>query len=471
MKRITVCLLLFLFLSSGIITVSANSGPVTWYHYPGISMITIDEHSPITVVKEDLHFDFSEEKESDFSRVGKVSALYTMKNSEEVDTVSKMVFPFIRNLWNREEDQVEVLLDGEAIEYEIYYGREVENVHSDDEFKEKVELSDILKSVTREKYVPENYEYDEVGHLYRIHLESDREGNMHVDARFTLSEMDSRLFARGNNSYGFDGETGEFVIGTWMGSEKTYMDIFSLDEEMEIEVRGFENGAEDAPEITDFTFEIHEEEMTLETYYKEFLSADEYISGSVNIPAEDNLYYEVLDEALERERFITTDHISSLLTVPRYVLIAYEVPFKAQEERTVEVRYHTLGSMDRRETVEPTYTYEYFLHPAKYWKDFRDLTIKITPSETYPYILESNLELTKEEDGTYMGIFDTLPEEDLRFTLFEKEEITAMDKVKGSMARNYYLLYFGGIALGGLLVLVLLGLFVRRVMKSAAAKK
>ena len=122
------------------------------------------------------------------------------------------------------------------------------------------------------------------------------------------------------------------------------------------------SGGEDAPEVKDFTYEIVEEEMSLGAYYREFLSTDEYISGSVFIPEDHNIYYEVLDEALERERLVTVDQISSLLTKPRYVLIAYEVPFEGLEEKEVEVRYAAMGSMDRRETVKPTYTYEYFLH-------------------------------------------------------------------------------------------------------------
>ncbi|MBO1265478.1 hypothetical protein J3A84_10585, partial [Proteiniclasticum sp. SCR006] len=42
----------------------------------------------------------------------------------------------------------------------------------------------------------------------------------------------------------------------------------------------------------------------------------------------------------------------------------------------------------------------------------------------------------------------------------KKEEITAMDKVKGNLARNTYLLYFGGAALLGLMTLFLAGLLI-----------
>jgi len=462
--RITIFVILCVMMST--VFAYGNSGPVTWYQYPGISMITIDEDTPITVLKENLHFDFSEEKEDDFSLVGEVSAQYRMKNTGDESAVSRMVFPFIKNLWSREDDQIEVLLDGSPISYEIYYGDNVKQPSVDDRFQETVELQEILASVTEEKYSPQNFDYDEKGILYRIHLEKDQEEHIHVDASFTLSENDSRIFAKGNNSYGYDNETGEFVIGTWLDQEMRYMDIFSLDEELKLDIRGYENGTTDAVEVTDFTYEIEEIEMDVVTYYHDFLASDELIYSSVFIPEDKNIYYEVLDQALERERLVTEDHISSLLASPRYVLIAYEVPFEAMEEKTVEVRYQTLGSMDRRETVEPTYTYEYFLHPAKYWKDFQDLTIKITPSESYPYVLESNLELKKEDDGTYIGTFETLPEEDLTFTLYDKEKITTMEKIKGTVARNQYLLLFAGFAVVSILALVIIGLLIRKIIQS-----
>jgi len=462
--RITIFVIMVLMMST--VFAYGNSGPVTWYQYPGISMITIDEDTPITVLKENLHFDFSEEKEDDFSLVGEVSAQYRMKNTGDESAVSRMVFPFIKNLWSREDDQIEVLLDGSPISYEIYYGENVKQTSLDDGFQETVELQDILNSVTEEKYSPQNFDYDEEGILYRIHLETDQEEHIHVDASFTLSENDSRIFAKGNNSYGYDNDINEFVIGTWLDQEMRYMDIFSLDEDLKLDIRGYENGTTDAVEVTDFTYEIEEIEMDVVTYYHDFLVSDELIYSSVYIPEDKNIYYEVLDQALERERLVTEDHISSLLASPRYVLIAYDVPFEAMEEKTVEVRYQTLGSMDRRETVEPTYTYEYFLHPAKFWKDFQDLTIKITPSESYPYVLESNLELKKEDDGTYIGTFETLPEEDLTFTLYDKEEITTVEKIKGTVARNQYLLLFAGFAVVSVLVFVILGLLIRKIIQS-----
>ncbi|MBE0450891.1 MAG: hypothetical protein IBX70_08600 [Clostridia bacterium] len=463
-KRKISFLIILTVILSGVLAYG-NSGPVTWFQYPGISMITIDEDTPITVLKEDLHFDFSEEERNDYSLIGKVSAKYRMKNTGEESINSRMVFPFIKNLWGVEKDQIEVFLDGNPIDYKIYYGETVSTISSGGEFEESIELQDILKSITDEKYSPKNFNYEEKGTLYRIHLETDRDESMHVEAYFTTEMGSSRILAKGNNSYAYYNERNEFSVGTWLYEEKRIMEIFSFDEDLNIKIRGFQNGASDAEEATDFRYEIEEVEMDIEHYLFDFIATDTDIYSNIYVPEDKNVYYKALDQALERELFISEDHISSLLIASRYVLIAYEVPFEALEEKTVEVRYPTLGSMDKRETVEPTYTYNYFLHPAKYWKEFHDLTIRITPSKDYPYVLKSNLPLIKETDGTYVGTFETLPTEDLSFTLYEKEEITTSEKIKNTLDKNIYLLLFIGLPLLVILSLVVLGLMVIKVVQ------
>lgn len=457
MNKWKVSLLIILTLIISGSPVYGNSGPVTWFQYPGFSIITIDESTPIAVIEEDLHFDFSENEQSDYSLVGAVSAQYRMKNTSETRINGKMVFPFIKNMWGIEEYPVQVLVDGTPIEYQIHYGDLVGSIDSNGDFQESIELQEILESISEEKYEPENFAYDEVGTLYRIHLETDREDSLHVEASFSMEIGDSRLLTKGMNSYAYTQETNAFSVGTWVDKEKRTMEIYSFDEAFEITVKGFESGASDAAEITDFRVDIEVVEMDIEAYLMDFVDADRNLYG-------ETVYFKALDQALEKTSFVNEEDLTSALIAPRYVLIAYEVPFDSMEEKTVEVRYATLGSMDRRETVNPTYTYTYFLHPAKYWKDFRDLTIRITPSEAYPYVLESNLPLTKGNDGIYVGTFETLPEEDFKFTLYEKETITTSDKIKNSLDKNMYFLLIAGFLLFCVLVLVVFGLIVRKLL-------
>lgn len=447
-----------------------NSGPVTWFQYPGISMITIDEDTPITVLNEDLHFDFSEEGHDDYSLIGNVSAKYKMKNTAEESINSRMVFPFIKNMWGVEKDQIEVLMDGNPIDYKIYYGETVNSISANGKFDESIELQEILNSVTEEKYTPKNFDYEEKGTLYRIHLEANRDETMHVVANFTTEMGSSRILAKGNNSYAYN-ESNEFSVGTWLDKEKRIMEIFSFDEDLTINIIGYQSGHIDADEVTDFKYEIEAIEMAIDHYLIDYIVTDRDVLIGYNIPDDKNVYFKALDQALERERFISEDQISSLLIASRYVLIAYDVSFEALEEKTVEVRYPTLGSMDKRKTVNPTYTYNYFLHPAKYWKDFHDLTIRITPSKDYPYVLQSNLPLMKENDGTYIGTFETLPVEDLSFTLYEKEEITTSEKIRNTLDNNMYLLIFVGFPLFCVLSVVIFGLIVRKLLQLYSKSK
>lgn len=419
----------------------ANTGPVTWYEYPDISLMTIDENTSIVVEKEDLHFDFSEDISTGFSMVGKVSAKYFMKNTEAKDIVAPMVFPMIQNIWAREDAHIEVLVNGEPQSYEVFYGKNADETnHNDKELvEEKVELKDILEAVTSKPYEPINFSYNDIGTLYRIHFDSKED--MNVEAKFTLNRAGSKILSKGNNSYGYTEDTNEIMVGTSINWENQTMEVFSLNEEINLEIIGFNYDNSKVEVVDDFAYEIEEVKIELLEYYWGFLKPDESNYNSSSWPEDQDLYYEALDQALERNRVVTKDDIEAYLSSPRYILLSYDVPFEALDEKTLEVRYHTLGSMDQTKTLEPTYTYDYFLHPAKCWKDFKDLTIKITPSKTYPFILNSNLELIKENDGSYVGKFETLPNEDLSFTLYSKEKVTTIERIKRFISRNFY--YFG----------------------------
>jgi hypothetical protein len=115
--------------------------------------------------------------------------------------------------------------------------------------------------------------------------------------------------------------------------------------------------------------------------------------------------------------------------------------------------------MDRSESTAATYTYTYLLSPASHWKEFHNLDVEIRTPDGSPYIVESSIPLTLKEKGTYTGSFEDLPERDLTFTLYEKEEITLLDKTKGTISNQYgytlILLGFGLAVLGGFVLSIL----------------
>lgn len=461
MKRIVAVFLLILFTGMPADTVYANSAPFYWYHYPTSAVMTLETDTPIAVLKEDLVFDFSKGEDDHFSLLGEVSAGYVMKNTLDAEATSTMVFPFVRTLWESQED-IEVLLDGKQAEFEIYYGDMVNTVNEDTAFT--MDLTEIMASVSREPYEPEEYLKDKEGTRYIIKgLNPGTEG-LEMKVFFSLSDTQKGI-SKGMNSYGYT-EGGQYELGTRIQEDEGTIEVFSLDGELKLEVKGFVSGMADAEEIKDFDFEILEEKMLLSTYYEDYFSGVDFTPMVLPETVQGrNLYYKALDQAFSQQKLVTEDIISTYLGADRYVLIAYEVSFQAQEEKSVEIRYDTSGIMDRRETVDPTYTYSYLLHPARNWKDFQDLTIEVRPSKAYPYILESSPQLQRMDEGIYKGEFETLPDEDFIFTLYTNEKITATEKAKGFISANYYALYFGGMFLGVVLMTVALVLIVRKIEK------
>ncbi|WP_312650960.1 hypothetical protein [Proteiniclasticum sp.] len=465
MKKVMVFLLVLLFLAPDVLRVSANSAPFIWVNYPSSSMMAIDSDTGIEVLKEDLHFDFSLKDEESFSPGASVSAKYEMKNTKDEAEVTSMVFPFFQKMWNTESDDIEVLVDGEKIAYELFYGKEA-LLNDEDPPMYVMDIENILSSVTRDQYTPEKFNYTDVGMLYRVRADRKAEQSGYLQISFNINESSQKVIASGFNSYGSYGE-GEYELGAHLEEGETTAEFYILGGDPSVLniaiVSSIENGIKKP--VDDIQYEVHEESMNLAAYYKEYVTESEFIpSVKMNTLQEENLYFEALDKALGEQAVIMEDMIIMYLGDPRYAMIVYDVPFEAGEEKSVEVRYMTYGTMDRRETEEPTYTYDYFLQPAARWKDFQNLTVKITPSEDYPFIIDSTLPLEREEDGTYSGQFETLPEEDLRFVLYEEEEITAMDRAKGTLSRYQYPIYFIGTLLLSFLVLGVLTLILKKVI-------
>ena len=121
----------------------------------------------------------------------------------------------------------------------------------------------------------------------------------------------------------------------------------------------------------------------------------------------------------------------------RIFTLVYTVEFPHSSEREVSISYYTSGTMDKTKTVDPLYTFDYILNPAKHWKDFKDLNIKVIAPEKAPHIVKSSIEFTKGENNTYTATLNKLPEDDLSFTLYANEKITLQDRIKGKLNNKF----------------------------------
>jgi len=206
--------------------------------------------------------------------------------------------------------------------------------------------------------------------------------------------------------------------------------------------------------------------MLFQDYYEEMIADSEYLGYFViNNQTERNFFLKNLDDAFGSARLVTEDDLAQFLHEERLIFLYYETSFQAEEEKTTSISYEAGGSMDRRSSKDPTYIFEYLLSPAGYFKDFTNLTLRVLPSEGYPYVISSSLPLDKKENGEYLGVFDTLPEKELTFTMYREEKITLVDRTEGFLSRNFYSFLFSGGVLLVFLAALIVGLGIRGLIR------
>ncbi|MCG8484653.1 MAG: hypothetical protein MJA31_15175, partial [Clostridia bacterium] len=145
------------------------------------------------------------------------------------------------------------------------------------------------------------------------------------------------------------------------------------------------------------------------------------------------------------------DIIYSLSYQQNLSVMLYEALFEPNSSLDLEVQYFTNATIDREKSEDFTNTFVYLLNPAKGWAKFGELDIVINMSDRYPYIIDSSIPLEKGENGGYTASLNGLPEDDLIFTTYTKEEITFIDRTKGRLFRNYF---------GTLLLLIIVGVVI-----------
>lgn len=112
----------------------------------------------------------------------------------------------------------------------------------------------------------------------------------------------------------------------------------------------------------------------------------------------------------------------------------FQLDFAAGSTRTLEVAYSEKAAVikDRKgySYVNPTAEFYYFLEPARYWKDFADLTVTIHVPRQIS--IESSLDGFQRQGDTYVAHFDELPSQNLRI-LAALDPTTIGDVVKSAL--------------------------------------
>lgn len=438
MKKRNIAVLSLILTAMVSLQASANSAPIRMYGYPSSALMSIEEGSPIEVEKEELSFDMSETS----GYHAKVSASYLMHNTEGGQVTSKMVFPYIGNLSAFSEERPAVRVDGQDIPYTLHIGDTLEGDTMDEREAdaERFDIREALMSLNAAEYMPRNFDPEAEGRTYRFRV--DPKGNdtlnLSLSLKFTMDELKTKVFAYGFNGYGRNGKEVE-LIG-WMGEEAIF-EVHVQGEDVEIAVEAFTTNGVKTEKSDDFTYTLSVQEERFDAYQarlEDSLPLMQEVQGS----GLESLLLRALDMDLESMQGVATENESySAVFEDRYLLLVYEVPFLADDRKTVEVSYMAQATTDRSVTPLATYTFTYLLGPAAYWKDFRDLKVEVRTSEHTPYMIGSSMQMEKTGDRVYKANLAALPEEDLTFTLYHKPEITTQDRIQGFLQSQFGYFY------------------------------
>jgi hypothetical protein len=419
------------------ILVLANSGPVYWKGYPSSDIMLIEENSPIAVKNENLVFDFSDDIDSGHTINGKATATYKMVNPMNNPQSVQMAFPFVGRLNELLPEDITITADGNVVPYDIYIGDVVDSYGASVEEKEvSFDFNSIVNTITNEPYKAENFTKNEKGKLYTIDVKptTDQRINFAVDFNFDFNK--TKVLTHGFNRYERNGKTTR--IAAWCNKPEV-LEIYVLGEDIDLNINAYTDG--ELSKKTDlFTHQISTKEVELKPYLIEYVKNDNYrkINDVFSNTQLYNLYAKALDKYFTQNTGYCSEHdLLELGNYQRCLTLVYTVEFPGNSEKEVSVSYRTSGTMDRRETTDPLYTFDYILNPAKNWKDFKNLYIEIIPPQKAPHIVKSSTQFTKRENNIYTATLVELPEDDLSFTLYAHEKITLLDKTQGKLQRSF----------------------------------
>lgn len=445
--------------------VYANSGPVYWQGYPSSDIMTVDKDSNIEVKSEDLIFDFSDGDNNSHSVQANVTAQYEMTNPTGETQSVQMAFPYIERLYNINYDNIKITADDKEIPYEVYAGNVVNSYRNsfEENKDDSFDFDEIVNTISNDIYESKSFTADEIGKLYYFEIKATANEKVDFTVDFTYDQEKTRILIKNFNSFGREDEKVSIATDCY---ESQIAEIYVLGEDIDMDIIGYTFGSS-KEETNAFTYELTEKEIDVKSYLLDSMKSNSFVDFEhISDIQLYNLYASALDKYFVNNLgFCTVDDILAECGSVRVITLVYNVEFLPFQDQQVSVSYNTTGTMDKRSTSSPQYLFDYILNPAKNWNSFNKLNIKIITPQEAPYIIDSSIAFNKVESNIYTASLEKLPEEDLSFTLYQKEKITLYDKIEGRINRSFG--YFAPIVIGviGFFIIVISFIIARKFKK------
>lgn len=466
MKRTVGLILILILILFNNTIVFGNSAPMLMEEDPAFTLAPMGS-TPIAVHSEYLEFDLSSER----GDIAKVTAIYEMVNTSKEKLTQKMVFPFITSYWKGFREGVSITVNDRPIDFRSYrlddvpfrYSNELHFIEKESRvLSEKIAIENIVKMLNERDYQPKHFDLNQRVTIYTLELPR-KDQDYRAEISFKVTSKEHRIMHQGFNGMSYNND-GSGTLSAWVPFKDNqnpwsypYIVAFGETEGSRIEL-SFTSG-----------YGIKVEEVVLNDYLEDYFQLT---------ATENNAFYEEIgiitleknSQFMDDLRNYTYKQLDSLLYAYRpafsfsgdvlspyfnndYVgAFVYEVEFEPEERSLVKVEYTMRATRDRRKSSGFTNLFLYLLDPAKGWKEFKDLNIKVIPNAGMPYILESSLPLEK-DNGIYTAHFSTLPQDNFYFITYHKDKLDPP-----VISRNWvYALYFLGLPV--LLAVAMIAIF------------
>jgi len=428
-KAVLQIAVLFALLPAIILSAAANSGPTYWPAAPGFEL-AVDTGCPITVLHEELVFDFNTEEPQDgWSPAADVTASYSMHNPSDEHLSVTMAFPFICSMSDMTNAVRTVTVNGDSFPFSTYFGNSV----SLSDLPE-LELEDILSNVLTNW--PEE-PADGIIYTFTPVISGGYSGPEDIYAEISFASGMPCFFSNSMSYSMLD--DGSAVLGTYFRTDgSAYSDgllrVFVSGGSIDDYSTAFYSDPSRETETDGISFTVTSTPSSFRAFLEQVVSEyDNYFSAAAEI---DNSSYGALLSEIAAGTYggyfnyiPVFDMWNSFSHQDRQAMAVYTVDFAPNETKEISVTCGLQGVMNRPDGYRSdgtSYTYTYLSNPAKNWAGFGTLSINVLLPEGFSFPIASSVpELTETSPGVFSAQLDGLPDENITFILGDiNHEIT-----------------------------------------------
>ena len=359
------------------------------------SGLIFEKNDKIKINKEELYIDMVS------NDIAKVKAVYEMENltDEDISNLSTLFVTYNEHDYYLRDKNVEIKVNDAKIDYQYRYYPDFKNGF---ETEENLDWEKIIADSTTKKI-----NSDETYYLYEI---KDKQ----INAFYLFNNTKPIILLESNGTI-----------------KKTTHDIITDDREywhncLYFNLNDTAKGIRFlSPENDLLLLTVHDKEFEyslkqvgyITTYFLENINLAEAemstLFGFINFALEDPEVANRYQVGIMDLSITIPGYLSGIMNCYSLFAVEYFLDFLPKEKIIVSVEYDYQVSYVRGGMFENGYIeFKYLLSPAKYWNDFKDLTIYLTLNPIYSKLKSSTVDFTLEED-VYVFHSNDLPDTEL----------------------------------------------------------